>query len=381
MKLATLDLRPAEPSPGGLTAPLLELAVVIPTLNGHDNIVPLLAGLRAALEGIAWEAIFVDDGSTDGTRETIAEIGRSDRAVRLIRRYGRRGLSSAVTEGALATTARIVAVIDADGQHDEAILPQLFAAVASGSADVAVGTRYAAGGSTGDLDRNRTRISRLATKAAALITGTQLSDPMSGFFVVRQSSLLAALPRLSGTGFKILLDLLASSPTPLTVVERPYCFRRRVAGTSKLDGLVALQFVTMLIEKRIGWLVPIRLVMFLSVGALGLIVHLAMLKLLFRLAGTSFNAAQVFAVIAAVAFNFFLNNAFTYRDRRLRGRAIIRGLASFYMVCGLGALANIGIADLLYSTEHRWWLAGIAGATIGAVWNYASSSFLTWRSN
>jgi dolichol-phosphate mannosyltransferase len=202
---------------------------------------------------------------------------------------------------------------------------------------------------------------------------------MGGFFVVRHSCLLAALPRLSGTGFKILLDLLASSPEPLSVVELPYRFRRRTAGISKLDSLVTLQFVSLLIEKRIGHLIPIRLLMFLSVGALGLVIHLAALRLLLWGAGTSFNTAQTIAVIAAIAFNFALNNIFTYRDQRLRGTAIFRGLASFYLVCGLGALANIGIADLIYSTEHRWWIAGIAGATIGAVWNYAASSFLTWN--
>jgi dolichol-phosphate mannosyltransferase len=379
MTLASLDRSTAVPGRAPRSARLIQLAVVVPTLNERDNIVPLLAGLRAALDGIAWEVIFVDDGSTDGTPEAIAEIGRADRAVRLIRRHGRRGLSSAVTEGALATTAPIVAVIDADGQHDEAILPQLFEAVAGGTADIAVGTRYAAGGSIGDLDRRRSHISWFATKAAVIVTGTRLSDPMGGFFVVRHSCLLAALPRLSGTGFKILLDLLASSPEPLSVVELPYRFRRRTAGISKLDSLVTLQFVSLLIEKRIGHLIPIRLLMFLSVGALGLVIHLAALRLLLWGAGTSFNTAQTIAVIAAIAFNFALNNIFTYRDQRLRGTAIFRGLASFYLVCGLGALANIGIADLIYSTEHRWWIAGIAGATIGAVWNYAASSFLTWN--
>lgn len=359
-------------------SPLLELAVVIPTLDERDNIAPLLAGLRRALDGIAHELIFVDDGSTDGTAELIAEIGRGDRSVRLIRRHGRRGLATAVTEGALATTAPIVAVIDADGQHDEAILPDLFEAVASGIADIAVGTRYGVGGSIGELDRRRSSISRLATKAAAVITETRLSDPMSGFFVVRQSRLLAALPHLSGTGFKILLDLLASTPGPLRIVELPYRFRTRKAGASKLDSAVALQFFAMLIDKRIGRLLPMRLMKFLTVGALGLLVHLSVLRLILW-QGVRFNIAQSGAVIAAIAFNFLLNNAFTYRDRRLRGVAILRGLVSFYLICGLGALANVGVGDLVYAAGQRWWLAGIAGATVGALWNYSASSFLTWK--
>jgi dolichol-phosphate mannosyltransferase len=362
----------------GRAEPLLELAVVIPTLDERDNIAPLLAGLRKALAGIAHEVIFVDDASRDGTPELIAAIGRGDHAIRLIRRYGRRGLSSAVTEGAMATTAPVVAVMDADGQHDESILPRLFEVVARGSADVAVATRYAAGGSIGDLDRRRSFISRLATRMAATVVGTRLSDPMSGFFVVRQSSLQAALPHLSGTGFKILLDLLASTPEPLRVAELPYRFRARHAGTSKLDSTVAMQFLAMLIDKRLGHVLPIRLLMFVTVGALGLAVHLTILNLLLLRAGTSFNTAQASAVVTAMTFNFFLNNAFTYRDRRLHGAAIVRGLATFYLICGLGALANIGLADLVYSTQ-RWWVAGIAGATIGALWNFTATSIFTWK--
>ncbi len=374
---AVVPLRAATPQ-SGQAEPVLELAVVIPTLNERDNITPLLAGLRTALAGIAHEVIFVDDNSSDGTPELIAEIGRSDHSIRLIRRLGRRGLSSAVTEGAMATTAPIVAVMDADGQHDESLLPRLFEAVSHDTADVAVGTRYAPGGSVGDFDKRRSFISRMATRMAATVIGTRLSDPMSGFFVVRQSSLQAALPRLSGTGFKILLDLLASTPEPLRVVELPYRFRTRHAGTSKLDSAVALQFLAMLIDKRIGRVLPIRLLMFLSVGGFGLIVHLSILNVLLLRFGTTFIAAQTSAVIIAMTLNFFLNNAFTYRDRRLHGAAILRGLATFYMICGLGALANIGFADLVYSTQ-RWWVAGIAGATVGALWNFTASSIFTWK--
>jgi dolichol-phosphate mannosyltransferase len=357
----------------------LELALIIPTLNEHDNIRPLLAALRETLAGLCWEAIFVDDGSTDGTAELVAAIGREDRSVRLIRRHRRRGLSSAVVEGALSTAAPIVAVIDADRQHDEAILPALYRAVANGTAEVAVGTRYTEGGSMGGASTARTRLSQLATRAAAIVTGASLSDPMSGFFVIRQSCLLDALPRLSTTGFKVLLDILMSSPQPLRVVEVPYHFRCRTAGESKLDSLVALQFGAMLLEKLVGGRVPPRLIMFGAVGAVGLLVHLAILNLLLGGLGFAFQAAQAIAVALTIAFNFWLNNAFTYRDRRLRGIAALRGLASFYLVCGIGAAANIGVGVLIYSTEHRWWLAGIAGAAIGAVWNYAASSFLTWQ--
>jgi dolichol-phosphate mannosyltransferase len=233
----------------------------------------------------------------------------------------------------------------------------------------------------GDLDGMRARVSRTATRAAAIATGTRLSDPMSGYFVISQQAFIDALPKLSNVGFKVLLDLLLSSPRTLTVVEYPYCFRSRTAGVSKLDSLVVAQFLAMLIEKRIGRWAPMRLVMFLSVGALGMLVHLATLKSGIALAGMDFDHAQIAAVIVAIAFNFFLNNIFTYRDLRLKGWRMVRGLMSFYLVCGFGALANAGIADLLFTTGHSWWAAGLAGAGIGALWNYAASSFLTWQSS
>ena len=380
MPLETVDAASPDACATEAAAPAaVQLTVVIPTLNERENVAPMVARLRDALKGLRWEAIFVDDGSIDGTAETIAGISRKDPSIRLMRRHRRRGLASAVIDGGLETTAPVVAVIDADGQHDEAILPQLYATVAAGAADVAVGTRYTGGGSLGDLGDARARISRVATRATAIATGTRLSDPMSGYFAISQRALLDALPRLSNIGFKILLDLLLSSPRALTVVEHPYRFRSRAAGVSKLDSVVIVQFVAMLLEKRIGRWMPTRLAMFLSVGALGLLVHLVVLKAGLSLARVNFELAQITAVIAAIAFNFFLNNAFTYHDRRLRGWSAVRGLASFYLVCGFGAFANVGIAELLFTAEHRWWLAGLAGAAVGALWNYAVSSFLTWQ--
>jgi dolichol-phosphate mannosyltransferase len=353
----------------------LALAVVIPTLNEADNVVPLLERLALTLADVEWEAIFVDDGSTDGTAEAIAAIAATDRRVRIIRRYGRRGLSSAVIEGMLASPAPVLAVIDADLQHDETILPALLAALHDGH-DLAVGTRYAGGGSVGDWAEGRARASLFATRLAGLL-GTRLSDPMSGFFAIRRQALMAALPRLSGMGYKILLDLVASSPVPLSTIEVPYRFRPRESGTSKLDSAVALEYALLLFDKLVGRYVPARFVMFLGVGALGVLVHLAILALLVdRL---SFAAAQASAVIASMTFNFLLNNAFTYRDRRLSGLAKLRGLISFYLVCGVGAVANVGVGSMIYSNDHRWWLAGIGGAAIGSVWNYAASSTLTWR--
>lgn len=357
----------------------LELTVVIPTLNEVDNVEPLLERLGIALNGVEWEAIFVDDGSVDGTPEKLTEIAQYDRRVRMIRRIGRRGLSSAVVEGALASTTPIIAVIDADLQHDERILPKLFAKIRDDGAELAVGTRYSDGGSTGDWDEKRLKISRFATALAAPVMKTPLSDPMSGFFAVRRNVLLEAAPKLSSVGYKILLDLVASAPRTLAVAEVPYTFGVRQHGESKLDDMVALEYLELLLDKMIGRYIPVKLIQFGAVGLLGVGVHLALLFGAFDFAGVRFAVAQAFAVIGAMTFNFALNNKFTYRDRQLKGFAWIRGLASFYLVCALGAVANVGIGSLVYDEWHAVALAGLAGAVVGSVWNYVASGWLTWR--
>ena len=360
-----------------LAAPL-ELTVVIPTLNEAGNVEPLLERLGLSLAGIEWEAIFVDDGSTDGTPELLTQIAQADRRVRLIRRIGRRGLSSAVVEGALASTSPVVAVIDADLQHDEKVLPDLFRAVRDAGNELAIGTRYSGNGSTGEWDEGRLKISRFATALASPIMKTRLSDPMSGFFAVRREILLEAAPRLSAVGYKILLDIVASVRRPLKTAEFGYTFGVRQHGASKLDEMVALEYVELLLDKAIGRFVPVKLVQFGAIGMLGVGVHLALLYSALNIAAAPFATAQAAAVLGAMTFNFALNNKFTYRDRQLKGWAWLTGLLSFYLVCSLGAVANVGIGSLVYEQFHGWWIAGIAGAIVGSVWNYVASSWLTW---
>ena len=355
----------------------LAVSVVIPTLNERDNVLRLFDRLAAAMAGLEWEAIFVDDGSMDGTVEAVTHLSRTDRRARLISRVGRRGLSSAVIEGMMSSTAPVVAVIDADLQHDEGLLPQLVAAVDAGGFDLAVGSRYAAGGSLGDWSAPREQISRVATRLAEIVTKASLSDPMSGFFAVRRDKVLVATPHLSGKGYKILLDLIASSPAPLRITELPYRFRPRDAGDSKLDALVVAEYLLLLAEKVIGPWLPVRLLMFLAVGATGLVVHLAALGLMLRVLALPFALAMSLATMMAMTSNFFLNNVFTYRDRRVRGWRMLGALLKFCLVCSAGAVANVAIADMVVRSQP-WWLAGAAGAIAGSVWNFAMAGIFTW---
>jgi dolichol-phosphate mannosyltransferase len=378
MGVATMAVKGARVAPVVETAGYA-LAVIVPTFNEADNVAGIIASLDSALAGIRYEILFVDDWSQDGTADRIATLALGRPDIRVIRRFDRRGLSTAVIEGMMATMAPVVAVIDGDGQHDERLLPRLFALVQNGAADVAIGSRYCQNGSTGDWNSFRLRCSRAATSLSKLVLQSPVADPMSGFFVVRRDKVEALLPSLSGRGFKILFDLLTSSPEPLRAVELPFEFRPRTAGESKLGTGVVLDYMVTIADRLIRKLAPPRFVMFATVGTLGLGVHLTVLKAMLELGGAGFAAAQAAAVLTAIAFNFLINNSITFRDRKLKGRRLLIGLVSFYAVCGLGALANVGTGSVLFAEHHRWWVSGVAGAVVGSLWNFAASMLVTWR--
>jgi dolichol-phosphate mannosyltransferase len=356
------------------------LTVVVPSYNERDNVAPLIARLDAALADLDWEVTYVDDDSPDGTAEEVRRVARRDPRVRCIRRIGRRGLASAVIEGALASSADYVAVIDGDLQHDETQLPVMLAALQGGRHDLVVGSRHVAGGDSSGLSgRRRHLISLWGIWLARVFLPVKLNDPMSGFFMLPRPLFEQLAHRLTGQGFKILLDLILSAPAPLRVLEIPVQFRQRVAGESKLDPLVMAQFGGLLLDKVFGGLLPLRFMSFALVGALGVVVHLAVLGALRRGTAFGFGWEQTTATLVAMVFNFQLNNVITYRYERLRGHRLWRGLMLFMLVCGVGAIANVGVAQALYHSDTRASVAGAIGAVIGVVWNYAVSATLVWR--
>jgi dolichol-phosphate mannosyltransferase len=356
------------------------LSVIVPCYNERPNVAPMIARLDAALVGIDWEVIYVDDNSPDGTTAEVRRIARMDPRVRCIRRVGRRGLASAVIEGALSSSATYVAVIDGDLQHDETRLPVMLAELRSGQYDLAVASRYVEGGNNAGLANQwRHVLSDGGIWLAQKVLPVRLADPMSGFFMLPRALFEQLATQLTGQGFKILLDLLLSAPTPLRVLEVPAVFHERVAGESKLDALVALQFIGLLLDKTFAGYLPLRFASFAAVGAIGVMVHLAVLGLLRDLTPLNFGPDQTIATLVAMVFNFELNNVITYADQRLRGPRLWRGLLLFMAVCGVGAVANVGIAKALYYSNTTWSVAGAMGAIIGVVWNYAVSATLVWR--
>lgn len=364
---------------GALAAPL-ELAVVLPTLNERANIAPMVERLEAALGPTGWEALFVDDNSHDGTAEEARRIGRTDSRIRVIQRIGRRGLASAAIEGMCATAAPFVAVMDADHQHDPALLVDMLAAVRSGEADLAYASRFAEGGNADGLSsKGREKGSRVANALARKLTGTELTDAMSGFFLLRTEQLRQQAANLSGIGFKIMLDILATAEPRLRVKEFPLKFAERLAGESKLDHGVVLDFVAGLAERYFGRFVPTRFVLFGIVGGLGVFVHMAVLAAVYWPQSVGFGWAQAIATMVAMTFNFWLNNLLTYRDKKLGGAdGMFWGWLKFCGACSVGAFANVAVATVLNDQGVLWWAAALVGVVIASVWNYALSSRFVW---
>ena len=358
-----------------------ELSIVVPTFNEAENIPVLYRMLVDALEGINWEVIFVDDDSPDGSSDIARKLALTDTRVRVIQRLGRRGLSSACIEGMLASSSPYIAVMDGDLQHDETILPDMFKALKTDKGDIVVASRTVGEGSFGSLGENRVRISKFATWMTRSITKVSLSDPMSGYFMLKRSLLEDVVRRLYGQGFKILLDICANASGELKIVEIPYSMRDRQKGESKLTLTVALEFLVFLTTKMVGRLMPVEMIKFFMVGLTGVVVHMLVLGLMHRLFDFEFLTAQIAATCAAIASNFVLNNRYTFRARRLYGRAFWSGLASFYVVCGFGAIIALAVGEYLYRIPITWWMAGFATTILAALWNYGVSSVVTWRSS
>ncbi len=358
--------------------PAPELTVVVPTFNERANIPILVERLEKALAGCDWEVVFVDDNSPDGTAAAVRAIGATDGRVRCIRRIGRRGLAGACLEGMLSSQARYIAVMDADLQHDETRLLPMLECLRANRADVVVASRYLGGGSAAGLSQQRARLSRWSNGLVRLLLGIALTDPMSGHFMLRRDSFETVAPEISSQGFKILLDILASARGKLRTLELPSTFRARQHGESKLDAKIALDFAALVTSKLTNDAVSARFLLFCLVGFTGIAVHLIAL-LAFVAAALSFGPAQALATVVAITWNFVFNNLFTYRDQRLTGWHFVTGLVTFQAICLAGAISNIGVATWIYNANSKWWLAGLAGAVVGSVWNFVVSAAFVWR--
>ena len=358
---------------------MVKYAIIVPTLNEKDNVILTVEKLESVLSGMNWEVIFVDDDSTDGTWQELLKLAAQKPYVRMIRRVNRRGLSSACVEGMLATSAPYIAVMDADLQHDASILPQMFAALTSNEATVAVGSRYCGDGGVGEWDKTRAKMSQLATLLASKILLAPCSDPMSGFFALKRSLIDEIAPSISLSGFKILFDILTTKDIPLKVKEVPYTFSTRIHGCTKLSVSTLIDFAWLLL-KKISFRLPItNFLMFCFVGLTGVLVHFCTLYAMHKMLQYPFFLSQCTATFFAMTSNYVINNRITFFSTQLRGKAFIKGYFLFCLACTFGAIVNIAISEMLFGLSFSWFSAAGVGIIAGSVVNYIISKTLVWK--
>ena len=294
-----------------------ELSLVICTLNESAAIGGVLDEVRAELAGVDFEILVVDDSADDLTKQAVLAAAGDDPRVQVISRGGPRGLASAAIEGWEAARGRVLGVMDGDGQHDPSLLPRMLGQM-RGGADLAVASRFAPDASLG-LKGVRRVISNVGTQVVRAVAGAATSDPLAGFFLQTRGVFQAARPKLTGVGFKILVDILLAGPRGLRVAEVATSLRVRQGGESKLDLRVMIELLAQLTERRTGGLLKARFLMFAGVGASGLAVHAAALALAGQ--AVSLTAAQGVAILSAMIWNYCFNNLLTFRDMRLSGGA------------------------------------------------------------
>ena len=369
-----------------------DLSLVICTLNEGAAIRSVIEEITATLGGISHEIIVVDDNSQDATQSEVLELAKTHPNVRLHVRINERGLSSAAIKGWDIAHGRYLGVMDGDGQHDPQAILALARMIMQGDKDLVCVSRYLGKSETG-LSWFRDLGSKVATAATGLVLHVPLTDPMSGCFMMTRDYYLSARPKLTGVGFKILLDVAASTKVKPRFGEVKAALRQRQGGVSKLDLRVVLDLGALLIEKATGGVMKARFVLFAGVGVTGVIVYTLIL-----IAGHKLDPMrgswQAFefkvrykdlidyglAIWLSMTWNFFANNLITFRDKRLKGWAMIRGLFGFYFACSIGAIFSLGLSVLMKEHLHVHWLvAGVSAALMSGVWNYWASTLLSWR--
>lgn len=227
------------------------VSIIVPCYNEVDNINPFITAIKNCDLPYNWEIIFVDDNSPDGTTEVVRHCAALDPRIRGIRRLHRKGLASAVIEGVLSSSASLTVVMDGDLQHDEACIKPMLHEICENGYDLAVASRMVAGGTNDGLKNNwRRALSLVGCFVTKLLLPVPLKDPMSGFFAFKRDLFEEAAPRMTGSGFKILLDFIFTSKPTLKIKEVPMVFRPRLHGESKLDLKVSLKLIIFLVRSR-----------------------------------------------------------------------------------------------------------------------------------
>lgn len=376
------------------------VSVILPTYNEVENVTILVDSLHEVLVDLDYEIIIVDDNSPDRTWAVAGELATNHPRVRSIRRIGDRGLSSAVISGMHLAQGRVLAVMDADLQHDESALVDLINPILDGEADIVVGSREVDGGSYGDFSQWRRAVSWTGKQLAERLLRTGVSDPMSGYFAVSSDRFHDVEDRVNPRGFKILLEFLARGDQP-RVCEIGYEFRDRQRGATKMSRSVAGSYLLALLDLVFGRVVSATFTAYALVGILGVVVRV--------LAGSLFSAllpatglalpigfsldAGLLAFEVSALTNYVLNNRFTFARNARVGRRFFTGLIPFHVIAGYGLVLQVGITTMIGTAQpsvlgqqnvgafilnQALWiqLVGIAAATTG---NFIGNRSITWR--
>lgn len=361
----------------------VQLSLVLPTRNEARNLEELVRRLTAVLDERipgAYELIVVDDDSPDRTWSVALELASRYPALRVMRRRGEKGLSTAVIRGWQAARGAILGVIDADLQHPPELVGKLWAATANG-ADLAVGTRHARGGGVSDWCLRRRALSRGAQLLGlALLPSVvgRLSDPMSGCFFVRRGAIASA--ELSPVGYKILVEVLGRGKVR-RIAEVPYVFCERKAGESKVTARVYVDYVAHLFRLRVATLPP-RFARFAVVGFCGVIVDMAILFLLRDSLHMGLTAAKALSFETATAHNFWFNDRWTFGDvARARGMGAtrLRRFAVYNAICACAlALSVVLINAQVLLLGMNPYVANAVTIAIATAWNFFMNKAFTW---
>ena len=355
------------------------ISIIAPTYNEAENVVPFAERVKSTLANFDWELVFVDDNSTDGTARKAFDYGIEDRRVAVIVRFADRGLAKSSIQGLLSARADLLCVMDADGQHDPAVVIEMVERLERDDLDiVSAARRLEDDQAIEGLSPMRRNLSRLGNHLCSLVIGRTLTDPLTGFFLIRRDRFLELAPKLGDPGFKLLLDILCSNKA-LRHAEVYFDFGNRLHGASKLDSYVVWRFVTFLLSKMTGGVLPAGLISFMLVGGSGVLVHFGVLYAALSLS-VSFVAAQTLATLVAATSNFLLNNLLTFRDRRLRGSRLIWGYIKFLSVSAVGILANVSAATVAYEqVVDSVFVATLAGIAIDTVWKFVIANRFIWK--
>lgn len=360
----------------------VELSVVVPSYNELKNIAILLKKLASLLHELQYEIIVVDDNSPDKTWDKVATLSKQDSRIRLLRRFDRRGLSSAILEGFSTARGKYICVLDADMQHDETKILDMIEEMDRLNAEIVVGSRKVAGGGVQGWTWQRRFMSWVGSCISRAVVSSKIKDPMSGFFMLRQDFFRRIVDLLNPRGFKLLMEIInAGNKLNPTIREVGYVFKDRQHGKSKLNSTVILDFFLSLYDIKLGAVVPFRVFMYCLVGLSGVFINMAALGFFVTVVKLTENSALLCAIFIAMLSNFVCNNLLTFRDYSFSlPSSFISGFIKYLALCSFGALINYTVSMFFF--QKLFWsiyLSNLIGIAIAMFWNYVMNSKYTWK--